>query len=772
MIKKFITIKGTGKFLNYNPANIPNNNWNSEFNRNNLIYGENGSGKTTLSYLFRSLKNDNALLLKKRSFDTTVDQRIDILTDDPITQRISYSNGRWSKHISNIEIFDINFISDNIYTGSEIHNDHRINLLDIIFGLQGITLKEEISVLKENIQNNNRNLRTLKTRIEQAIENMFNADTYTTRPIDPDIAKKIEIKETEINTALSYDEIQRNSALTTLDLFIPPLDYAIIVNILKKSIDSISSEFIDKFKEHCNYLNMNGEAEEWITKGYNSIKNDECPFCLRGLDDSIDIFIAYKQYFNDEYIEFNSEVKIANDQIQSYSLDSFLFNLESSLSNNTSLLDFWKKHLPSTIELTNVIQNKDDLTKSFREFKNAILSKSLNPIEGKSIVPLETFRSKITELNNRIDLLNQQIEEYNENIGALKNRNQVDLDALKNDLKILKAINKLSEPQMIIDCSKYVRLKNEIEVQNIEKETKTEQLSNYSNTLFSTYSQSINRYLRSFAPYLRIIDLESGYVGQGREPLIKYALEIDGNPISLSESSTQHCFKYCFSEGDKSALALAFFLAKLEIDGNINDTIIVFDDPISSFDLNRKTATITQLQTLSQQAHQLFILTHNIVFAGEAWKELNQNESQSVKIGFLNNSSILTKFDIKSETLASVIKDSTLIKNYIVNGTTDEQVKRSIARAIRPALESYYHLKFFDFVSETEWFGNFIQQVREAQPSDPFCRLQTSLNKLTELNNYSKKYHHRFNGNADNEPIVEGELRTYCQLALELIQII
>lgn len=772
MIKKFITIKGTGKFLNYNPANIPNNNWNSEFNRNNLIYGENGSGKTTLSYLFRSLKNDNALLLKKRSFDTSVDQRIDILTDDPINLRISYSNGRWSNHISNIEIFDINFISENIYTGSEIHNIHRINLLDIIFGQQGITLKKEISVLKENIQNNNRDLRTLKNRIEQTIESTFNADIYTTLQIDPDIGNKIEIKEAEINTAISHDEIQHKSALSLLDLFIPPLDYEIIENVLTKSIDSISKEFIDKFKEHCNYLNMNGEAEEWITKGYNSIKNDECPFCLRGLSESLDIFIAYKQYFNDEYIEFNTEVKTVNNQIQNYSLDSFLFNLESNLSNNTLLLDFWKKYLPSTIELTNVIQNKNDLTDSFREFKNTMIEKSLNPIESKPILSLETFKSKITDLNDRITLLNQQIEDYNNNISGLKNRNQVDLIVLKNNLKVLQATHKLSEPQMIIDCTEYIRLKNELETQNIEKEIKTEQLSTYSNTLFNTYSTSINGYLRLFAPYLRIRDLESGYVGQGTEPLIKYALEIDGNQISLSESSTQHCFKYCFSEGDKSALALAFFLAKLEIDGNINDTIIVFDDPISSFDLNRKTATITQLHTISQQAHQLFILTHNIVFAGEVWRELNQTESQSIKISFLNNSSILTKFDIKYDTLASVIKDSTLIKNYIVNGTIVEEVKMSIARAIRPAIESYYHLKFFDFISETEWLGNFIRQVREAQPTDPFYRLQPSLTELTDLNNYSKRYHHRFNGNADNEPIVEGELRTYCQRALDLIQII
>ena len=81
-------------------------------------------------------------------------------------------------------------------------------------------------------------------------------------------------------------------------------------------------------------------------------------------------------------------------------------------------------------------------------------------------------------------------------------------------------------------------------------------------------------------------------------------------------------------------------------------------------------------------------------------------------------------------------------------------------------------LKFFDFVSENEWLGDFISQVRESQSTDVFYRLHGSVQELTELNNYSKRYHHRFNTNADNEPINESELRSYCQRTLDLIQII
>ena len=48
MIKKFIKISGTGKFLNYSPNNVETNYRMNNFEKLNLIYGENGSGKTTL----------------------------------------------------------------------------------------------------------------------------------------------------------------------------------------------------------------------------------------------------------------------------------------------------------------------------------------------------------------------------------------------------------------------------------------------------------------------------------------------------------------------------------------------------------------------------------------------------------------------------------------------------------------------------------------------------------------------------------------------------
>jgi wobble nucleotide-excising tRNase len=69
------------------------------------------------------------------------------------------------------------------------------------------------------------------------------------------------------------------------------------------------------------------------------------------------------------------------------------------------------------------------------------------------------------------------------------------------------------------------------------------------------------------------------------------------------------------SEGEKTAIALIFFIAKLkERDNDIKSTVIVFDDPISSFDSNHLFNAFSYIVNNTREAEQLFILTHNFWF--------------------------------------------------------------------------------------------------------------------------------------------------------------
>jgi len=519
---------------------------------------------------------------------------------------------------------------------------------------------------------------------------------------------------------------------------------------------------------------MDGKEEEWLKQGYEAVKDETCPFCLRSFDESIEILEAYKQYFNEEYNNLLKSIDKIKAAISNYNLQVDFLEIENKISSNINLIEFWKIHIPNPPTLVSVIQQKDLFLAVYEKVKEVFKKKSENPIQAQDTSSLNEFKTVLDVFTEQITVFNTDINSYNQLITILKTTTQPNLTALDTDLKKLKAIKKRGDTTIDGYCSNLVTYKKEVINLNTVKDTKQGLLDTYSTRIFTSYSTKINIYLSAFAPYLEIRGLDSGYVGSSKEPMIKYALHINGNEIWQDDNIAHPTFKYSLSEGDKSALALAFFLTKLELDTSIQDKIIVFDDPVSSFDLNRKSTTINKLLYFGKKAKQLFVLTHNIIFAGEFWKNANQISltSQCSKIEFLGNSSCIVEFYIDNETLSSVLKDSTAIKKYLVSGCVDDQVRRNIARCIRPALESYFHLKFFDLILPTDWLGDFIAMVRTSITTDPFNKLFGQVQEMTDINDYSKKYHHRHNTNADLEPINDAELRNYCERTLNLIQLI
>lgn len=66
------------------------------------------------------------------------------------------------------------------------------------------------------------------------------------------------------------------------------------------------------------------------------------------------------------------------------------------------------------------------------------------------------------------------------------------------------------------------------------------------------------------------------------------------------------------SEGEKTAIALCYFLSTFEADGrDIKDLIIVIDDPISSLDTKAMNYASALIRSRVEAAAQVFILTHN-----------------------------------------------------------------------------------------------------------------------------------------------------------------
>ncbi|HKJ81870.1 MAG TPA: AAA family ATPase, partial [Ignavibacteriaceae bacterium] len=591
---------------------------------------------------------------------------------------------------------------------------------------------------------------------------------------DSDIDNKITIKEAEITTAKNFQQIQSKSALINIPLINFPFNMGDAVETINQSIDSISTEYLEKFNKHKEHLEMDGQEEQWIKQGYEAIKDETCPFCTRPFDETNEIIEAYNQYFNVEYKGLLQSISSLVSDVDLYNVEALLLTVENKISANKNLIEFWKVHLNNSPLLSSISSETVEVKEAFEKVKSLIKTKSKNPIQSQPTTELNSLHTLIETLNQKLTGYNTDITTYNARITTLKAGNPPNIVQLETDLKRLKAIKKRDDATITTLCTNLSTYTAAVDTLNTQKETKQEQLDTYSSTVFTNYATKINHYLKIFAPYLEIRDFSSRYVGSSKEPMVKYALHINGNEIKQEDSQIHPSFKYSLSEGDKSALAISFFMTKLELDSAIQNKIIVFDDPVSSFDLNRKSATINKLVEFGQQANQLFVFTHNLIFASEFWKNANQVActTQCSSIAYIGNTSCIVEYDIDTESLSSILKDSLRIKKYLDNGCITDQDRRSIARCLRPALESYFHLKFFDLISQNDWLGNFIDMVRNANTTDPYHRLKANLSDLTDMNDYSKKYHHRFNANNETEPVNDAELRNYCQRTLSLIQVI
>jgi hypothetical protein len=84
-------------------------------------------------------------------------------------------------------------------------------------------------------------------------------------------------------------------------------------------------------------------------------------------------------------------------------------------------------------------------------------------------------------------------------------------------------------------------------------------------------------------------------------------------------------------------------------------------------------------------------------------------------------------------------------------------------------LEEYLKLKLPHCFGDNEWLGDFIGKIRNAPNTNPLDAAKVVLPKIEQINEYSKRYHHRSNPSADTEIVDDAELLTFVELTLEVV---
>ena len=279
----------------------------------------------------------------------------------------------------------------------------------------------------------------------------------------------------------------------------------------------------------------------------------------------------------------------------------------------------------------------------------------------------------------------------------------------------------------------------------------------------SQYLAEINGFLDIFSPNLHLTALNRKY-----NNVFVYGLRIDNHEIRNSNrQSPDISLRRILSEGEKNALALSFFLAKLRLMTDINKQLVVFDDPISSMDASRRQATLTQLSLVAQKASQFILLSHDQLFIRDFCKR--NSDTLSLKICKGRETSYIDNYNVENDTQVGIAKDIYVIKQYIRLSDESPYSPREVVRCIRPAIEGFLRLKYCyeETIDNKKMLGQIISEIEKATDG-PLVFQKENIDALREINTYSQQYHHS-NPSCLETPLNEAELRVYCKRTLELL---
>ncbi len=756
----------------------------------NIVFGFNGSGKTTLSNAI-SFFADNSFISeeeKKEVFDDIKNSNDSFVELDlQGNSKIKYPANRL--HSKSIYIFNSNFVATHVFNGtkgklkkfSNIGGEIKNKEIDNINEQIGKLDEEKRKLESENINLDEKHVEITKIRSANFGKTLtdknkrLQAQNLNNAQLPNDT---IENLETELATlSADYDLSKKHTDLDVdlgelrqLTFGLLSLDIPKIGELLSKNIQQLSTEALERKIKEVQNLFPNDQhkhsVEKWFRFGKDILESTRerdskhCPICNTDISAKLDFVLKdYQGYFDESYENFIEELKQKIDDIsaniisieqyeqnavkleqvhikyekllRSYSFDKYdfksvktdLIELEKILkSKNDSVQNGFSK--PKNIE--NNITALNNALSAFQALKNNIL----NHLESKEL-DTHTIEGQIRQTYNKIIILEL---------------NQADeLDALR------KYKNNKARIGVIVDSREHGLpfWKNKLlsELKKIKAESKS--ISNYLNKM------GINHF-----------DIDINEEKQDENIIIKYK----------DSASERNKLKNCLSDGEKTALAFAYFLSKFENEINpeakIKEAVIVIDDPISSLDDNRLYSTAHLIWCNFEEVKQLIVLSHNFLFL-----KFFNSFTGKVNCLFIDQEKIyelpdeLKNFETPYFYMLRSVIDYLDQDNQNV---TYNEAKRYLPNFIRRVLETFLSFKFSRIANKTDGYrspglNEFDDNIDNTDMED---KVKKELKgKIAEINRIANDHSH---GNAHHTQesfyISETDLKALAKNAIYIIE--
>lgn len=586
----------------------PHDNLSMNFPSNHsVIYAKNASGKSFIARSFNVVNNyQNSELMKTL---ISIGSDCGIINIDNTGVRIN-SNGKADLMYEpdyKIVVFDEKYIDENLKitgfhpngniegiilgkTNIDIQSD-RYKLLGL--KVAGIELKEKISAVIEKRK------KELKKYDVTAAMTDYKAITF--EYIEQ--LSRSEQKYSDFdNLTTEYLSLKN---CTDINVNIPTLSFNVIfdANALNSILKTAytKSSFTDEFKAKLS------TQRNFIQEGLMISDGKTCPFCGQEFSQAaVELIDAYNKYLTDSENRVKTQLnsislqltKISDDIMNLYNVryPDIANQVKLACSNMTKSKRVTLQELPDTYLLIKCIDS----------IKAIILSKcediGCNNYEMEDV--FLTFNAQLSMLNEAIQRINYQIGTVN------SNANNMSKEKTRLKKEICKALQTDLGRSLKNDFAELQKLRNEYkefyaEIQQKEAAAKVSKKA----LVADTFSQLIE------------------YFFDG-----KYSFDTNTFSLGFKNTVLNDSATHVLSDGEKSIIALLFFIASIHSAvNNVDDyekMLVVIDDPSSNLDYENSIriadiiSDINSVVDVSQDIKTI-VLTHDTVLRDEIIKQQN-----------------------------------------------------------------------------------------------------------------------------------------------------
>ncbi|WP_460447878.1 AAA family ATPase [Alsobacter sp. SYSU BS001988] len=613
-----------------------------EFRRYNLIYGFNGSGKSTLSRLFASLEagNMDPKLPRGSSFSFIMDNGTVYASDENLTGLEK-----------SVLVFNGDFIEKNL--------QWTVGKAKPIFFI-GVDQAQAAAALAK-LETNIFGLQTRYTaaqKQESAAEKAFSGykrDTakltaerlhlgnrrYEANHLQADYDRWPEAETPLLDVAaltaagdgLRVDKAADPLADVAYDVAVLPKAIRFVRDICGQTLSGVSMAEVQKHPDMLLWIKAGHEYHEGHAL-------QDCLYC--GSKISAERRAALARTLDNQIDEFVEKLDKTVERLQANV--NQLEILERTLPTSDALQpDLAAGFKIVRASLVSAIQiSKDQLTRLGR----TLAEKRAKPASVADVSSLPTDDEVDTAaeaLSAALQAVNSLIKQHNAIAANFKSYRIAAEESIRKHyiavcrMRFGEHVSTLEEASALVEVLRI----------EIEQATKAADGLRQSIRVHKPAADAINRLLASYLGHeeLTVHPVDEGYEFR------RHGKILDGLP----------------SEGEKTAIALAYFLSTLKSDGRkLKNLIIVIDDPISSLDSKALNFACALVLSSLSDAKQLFVLTHNQQCMNEfrkGWKDqIKGNKCKDPTAAFLFLDVSMPQ-DVKKR-VSHIVPLSKLLRDY------------------------------------------------------------------------------------------------------------